>query len=184
VVNEGIISALKVTKSCLRDKDFFQLGRMVEANFLESIEVDFSSQVLAYILTSSFKVHTQVFAEKSAFRVLDLGNTLEGLDSDLRRDLFDVIGTLPHLDTFGISTTEFSLLGMLAERIGTWKIRRFKLLAYFIETDFQSLFGAIATSRNLMVFSFGCIATDGTFPLDAYRQLIDLAITSKWIDRD
>jgi hypothetical protein len=71
-----------------------------------------------------------------------------------------------------------------SQRVARYSIVINRLILYFIETDFQSLFGAIATSRNLMVFSFGCIATDGTFPLDAYRQLIDLAITSKWIDRD
>lgn len=65
--------------------------------------------------------------------MLDLGIVLDGLDASitmesyLRGQPFNAIGSLPNLETFGIDTVRPVVLASLAGAIGCWTIVRFEL---------------------------------------------------------
>ena len=75
-------------------------------------------------------------------------------------------------------------LESLTGGIVQWKIRRFKLCCHFdiAQTDFSSVFGAIANSRFIRVFSFGHLPVvqnrNRRVPMDVARQVLDFALSS------
>lgn len=181
VVKGGAISSLTITGCSLEDDDFVQLGRMLQTNRLESIalvstHLAYKSTDLVYLLTKSFKIHAQTFSETSALKILDFGDTLDGMDYHQLRELFNAIGTLPRLESYGISTRDPNLLEILAGSIGNWKIRRLALdcrvRSEYI--DFRPLFDAIACSRQLRVLTLGFTTSPSK---STCRYLYDLALS-------
>lgn len=109
-----------------------QLAGMLEANRLESLELKShpvrpdNSHLWGPALTRSLWLHVQMFADLSTYRMLDLHDTLDEMDSDDHRDLFHLIGILPSLESFSITTRHTNLLEKLAGSIENWKIHHFK----------------------------------------------------------
>jgi hypothetical protein len=196
VVIEGAISSLSVSKCLLRHHQALQLAGILETNRLESLELQSlpvgrdDSSFLGQALTDCLRYHDQMFAGESNLRILNLHDTLDGMDFANQSDLVYVIGILPRLDTFAITTRLTYLIEMLAGSITNWKIGNFKLLCEFdidtMDTEFRPLFDAMARSRHIKAFSFGCMGADGFLPSLVSKQLFDLALspTSGLLDID
>jgi len=164
VVEEGAISSLTVQSDDVDAKDGRKFAKMLEVNSLQSMEIEAEadSPSFAHALVVSLNRHVHVFAYGSILRDLDLNDTMHCLDSkrhcDLFRDLLHVVGSLPTLKSFGIQEPRHpSLLQILVEAIGHWKIRHFKLWRWPSEGfDVQPLLDSIRSSAHVKAFSM-CI---------------------------
>jgi hypothetical protein len=179
IVKEGVISSLEVSDFCLWGDDIVQFGKILEANRLESIELTANGFLISpfacplrvgHAFKSSLQRHIHQFGQGSSLRVLHIDRIPDKLDSRLLGDLFHVIGNLPNLESFGVTTKNIGLLETLVDSIGNWKFRHFQLLWEFRDEaspfdeeamgyrdesededdDFRSDFGARDNSRYFM----------------------------------
>ena len=168
VVDEGVISSLKIDIYELDDEESIQLADMLKVNRLETFDLHAipTSQSFAHALVYSLNQHVQTFADRSILRDLDLQDTFGGLNPKVNNALFQdvlkVIGILPNLISFGIhEPSDPNLLQVLAGAIGNWKIRHFKLWRYtrdgFLReqhyVNLSHLFNSIERSMHLKEFS-------------------------------
>ena len=197
VVNRGVISSLAFCGCDLQLHQALQLAQLLLTNHLESLELSYVQveardiATFGQALSQSLRNHVEMFGEMSTLKVLHLRNTVERMNADQHRDLFDAIGTLPSLISFEILILDANLLETLAGSIGNWKTRRFKLHCEFGgeigTTNFRPLFDSVASSRHIKVFSFGIIIQGDTFLPEAIAsQMFELALspTSGLLDFD
>jgi hypothetical protein len=181
VVTKGVISSLIISRCNLGSNNFIRLGEMLAVNRLKSLRLEsivkdeVDKEVVAYVLASSLKLHAKSFPDVSNLSNLELGNTLSDVDVHQYRDIFNVIGTLPRLQSFSVITSgELEFLDALSDSIEFWRIRHFAVCTTE-EANYQPMFEAIARSRYLQVLSFGW--KPGIVPLAMCRQLFDLALS-------
>ena len=160
LVDKGAISSLHVRNCVLDNDEGKKLAKMLEVN-LQSMELP-NTEVLCQsfvpALMHSLYRHIETFAEGSTLRDLDLHHTLGDLDKNTFGDVLHVIGTLPHLKTFGIQEPdEPDKLQLLVGALGNWKVTHFKLwyctLPLHDGLNMQPLFDIINNSRYLKKFS-------------------------------
>jgi hypothetical protein len=181
VVTQGVITSLTISDCNLGSNNVIRLGEMLEVKRLDSLQLKSividkaNEEVLAYVLASSLKLHVKTFPEVSNLRDLQLGNVLSGMGAHRYREFFSVVGKLPSLESFGVTTSgELELLDALSGSIEFWRIRR--LAVYTMEEmNYQPMFEAVVRSRHLLVFSFG--SREHIVPLVTCRQLFDLALS-------
>ena len=130
-------------------------------------------------LVLSLQCHVIANPHNSRLRVLEVNDGLEEMDPQDQRDLIQIVEMLPSLESFKITIPYPFLLVTLIGRIGHWKLRRLGILCDFGKdtktTDFRHLFGAVASSRYLKAFSFGC-RTGRFLPQSVSEQLLHLAL--------
>jgi len=196
VVDEGVISTLKIACYDLDDDDSIQLAKMLEVNRLETLDLRShpGCSSLAHALVDSLNQHVQTFADQSILRDLDLQNSLcifcrldPNAHDVLYQDLVNVIGNLPNLISFGIHEPNNSNgLPILAEAIGNWKIRRFKLWRSMREdvpseqycVKLSHLFDSIKSSMYLKELSIGAVRHE-TLEEVWTTHLFELALSTR-----
>ena len=185
VVDEGMISSLNVEDINLDDVEGKKFAEMLGTNRLQSLEINakVDSTSFAHALVESLNRHVQTFAEASILRDLDLDNSLGPVDrtanSDLFKEVLNVIGILPNLNSFGIRVpSDCNSLQILVGAIAEWNVCHFKLWCGKSRgSDLKSLLDAVGNSKHLKVFSMSCHYKEVLSDLWT-RQLFDLALST------
>ena len=78
-------------------------GHLESLEVLETITCDIDRRVWARSLTDSLSIRVRTFAHASTLRVRYLGRLVAYNDSKFQQTLFEAIGTLSRLESFGIT---------------------------------------------------------------------------------
>ena len=199
VYRGGSISSLSVEgESDLNYEDASQFPDMLKINQLKSLEVaatiecSFDRNGLTKSLTESLNDHVWKFADSSKMQVLNLGRLVNCNNTEIQQELFDVVGTLPNLQSFGITLEEVSSLEPLIGSMSEWKIRYLNVCFDFTNhgLNFRPLFDAVAASQFIRTLSLeytptfwtiqyyhGGIYRHSPFPMEVQQQAFDFALS-------
>ena len=185
VVEDGVISSLKLDHCSFRGDGWAQFAKMLAVNRLQSLEImrtDARSQSFPHALIHYLEFHTEKYADGSILRHLDLDDSLLYVDMTTFANLLDTIGDLPNLESFGIcEPRDHNSLETMVGAIRNWKVPHFKLRQGMTgSSDMQPFFDHVGSSDHLKILSLCSHSYQGLdhIPEHWTRHLLDLALST------
>jgi len=161
VLKDRSLSSFTVSRHHFSVNGTIALGEIIRANQLRCLVVDpWAIEGIfdfAGHLTRCLQAHIETFANGSVLRELRLGRLPSFFDShEERRQIFDVIGTIPRLQSFSVRIQDPVTLELLTEFIKVWKIPSVAFNCDFScgDANLRPVFDATVASRYLKHFYF------------------------------